>query len=1465
MMSFQYEWSKKHRATILHLDGCLNDETWTPVHLQLKGFDPHFFVRFPDSYSDDDISIFFKQLEPSLRRILSDAQKNTSAGKLNDSLFGEIGKKSFFSNKRKRADDDENENDDEDEELQRIKNMIRDAQEANDFDAIMNDPQASEMLLQLTTPLIKSYAKCNILPLDGYQPKPDLMYDVTVAHPKLVVELRELILSYDYQIRLFDVSTDFVIRYLADNQFVPSSWYRLDKNSYKQIYKGDSEKNTLGNIIEFFVEDYKALKPLKTISSSYFQSTIDPHEAIDVTISNNNNTNNNKTTIPTLPENHVFEKYWTRFVKDYEGKIPNFRIVVYDIECKTDGSRFPTPERDPVISIQFQLYTLFGQKLQNGVQNLAFMLGSVSDPATLAKQLDTQTQIFCWKDEATLLEHFRLFILDTDPDIILHYNGNGFDFKYLFERAKYFKLTSFPYLGRAARKACYRHESENKGFKKSTVSVPGRINFDQLRIVQDYIPPFQETKLDAVANKLLGENKVELLPSLIGRLFETEEGRTRILVYGMKDVDLTRRVEGKLMSIIESIALSKTTCLPIQTCIDRAQGPKMEAKLYQYMNNPKLPFRYGLEWINRKNPAKFNKTTPTSVPQQQQTKTVQNPSSKDNHTPTKSIGDAKSSPKNNGAISKGGLMNTAHGMSVTNQKSSGGTETKSSAKKTKKKDDDFVEEPEDDSYEGASVLETKGGFYGFTDYEKVKKAFTENPNLKEFVLEDSSPVCTLDFASMYPSIMMLHNLCLTTYLTESMIEQEKLVEGKDFWRRPDYEFDYDKKEIHVKPNPTGPAFVLPHIRRGLIPYIEEDLGKDRKFVRDIQKADADEQILSLTTLLKSCWPSLTKLPNFDFAYKNRGTAVFTVEVTSKESLEAFLSKLQELETSSKVFEVLQVKIKGVMNSVYGLTGDPTSKFKKKAIAATVTHEGRRMIHVIMFTAKKDFCKEKGVPFDTDVIGGDTDSIFVYMDGLGLKFVRKDSVPENDPYVKKEPVDMSKVPGHPVLYLKEPFEWGVKMASEITKLFKPPCKLEFEKLILNMINIKAKNYIGNKVMLARTEPDFKRFDKGVGSKKRGLPAFPKEVANKTIDKVVVDSDIEGALHCARENIGKLVSGNVNIVDLSLVQKLSKNPKDYTGNPPAVVLARKRMEKDPTDIIEAGAIMHSVLIDWQRVNHSINKNVKRSDQVVEPLEAMLEDLPLDIPAYKKMVENLLFRMLHYVLIRREYGISNVSRAIEQMEKRNSKNFFSPISTPKPINNSNIGNLNNNNSVSGSKYPITLLNDKDKKTLSEKKKQMITKAVMDEIYKGYNPADFAAGSYTADSELKDKGNIHSYFQKTRCTACSTPINHKNKVDETISAEFQKYQKKLCVQCCGLLEKNQLHSTMTQRLAKIQQQNKEIWDICDKCCNGDKIRAENCTNMECKTRGNRHLSDKKLTAVKKQCVDIEDLFKNDSLKKKE
>lgn len=65
----------------------------------------------------------------------------------------------------------------------------------------------------------------------------------------------------------------------------------------------------------------------------------------------------------------------------------------------------------------------------------------------------------------------------------------------------------------------------------------------------------------------------------------------------------------------------------------------------------------------------------------------------------------------------------------------------------------------DEQYEGATVIEPKKGFFDV-------------------------PIATLDFSSLYPSIMMAHNLCYTTLIDKATIDRLGLVKDTDYIQTP---------------------------------------------------------------------------------------------------------------------------------------------------------------------------------------------------------------------------------------------------------------------------------------------------------------------------------------------------------------------------------------------------------------------------------------------------------------------------------------------------------------------------------------------------------------------------------------------------------------------------------------------------------------------------------------------------------
>ena len=91
-----------------------------------------------------------------------------------------------------------------------------------------------------------------------------------------------------------------------------------------------------------------------------------------------------------------------------------------------------------------------------------------------------------------------------------------------------------------------------------------------------------------------------------------------------------------------------------------------------------------------------------------------------------------------------------------------------------------------EQYEGATVIEPIRGYYDV-------------------------PVATLDFASLYPSIIQAHNLCYTTLLDKSKVDKLGLKKDEDYIKTP-----------------TGDLFCTEKIRKGLLSQILEELLGARK-------------------------------------------------------------------------------------------------------------------------------------------------------------------------------------------------------------------------------------------------------------------------------------------------------------------------------------------------------------------------------------------------------------------------------------------------------------------------------------------------------------------------------------------------------------------------------------------------------------------------------------------------------------
>lgn len=207
-------------------------------------------------------------------------------------------------------------------------------------------------------------------------------------------------------------------------------------------------------------------------------------------------------------------------------------------------------------------------------------------------------------------------------------------------------------------------------------------------------------------------------------------------------------------------------------------------------------------------------------------------------------------------------------------------------------------------FEGADVLEPEKGFY-------------------------TVPIATLDFASLYPSIMISNNLCYTTLL------------------RAETARSLPKEDVFITPN--NHCFIRSSVRKGLLCNIMEHLLSARKRVKGELEA-TKRQIAEMDARIRAAETPHEKI-----------------------QLEAAKSDLENL---ADVLDGRQLALKVSANSVYGFTGAGVGSLPCLEIASSVTAIGRQMINKTKDSVMSHFCKANGYPENAQVIYGDTDSVMI---------------------------------------------------------------------------------------------------------------------------------------------------------------------------------------------------------------------------------------------------------------------------------------------------------------------------------------------------------------------------------------------------------------------------------------------------------------------------------------------------------
>ncbi|KAH9176053.1 DNA polymerase family B-domain-containing protein [Lactarius sanguifluus] len=390
---------------------------------------------------------------------------------------------------------------------------------------------------------------------------------------------------------------------------------------------------------------------------------------------------------------------WDQFISHApEGewaKVAPLRILSFDIECAGRKGVFPEASVDPVIQIA-NMVTRQGES-RPFIRNV-FTLNTCSSIVG--------SQVISFTSEAKMLQKWRDFVEQVDPDLLIGYNIANFDIPYLLDRAKALKADQFPYLGRLKntrsqiKDAHFSSKAFGQRDSKET-TLEGRLQLDVLQYMQRE-HKLRSYTLNSVCAQFLGEQKEDVHHSVITELQNgTPESRRRLAVYCLKDAYLPQRLMDKLMCFINYTEMARVTGVPFNYLLSRGQSIKVLSQLFRK------------------------------------------------------------------ALDEGYVIPT------------------------------FKSEGSDEQYEGATVIEPKKGYYDV-------------------------PIATLDFSSLYPSIMMAHNLCYTTLLDKNTIERLNL-----------------QKDVDYIQTPNNDWFVKPSRRKGLLPTVLEDLISARKRAKADLKKETD--------------------------------------------------------------------------------------------------------------------------------------------------------------------------------------------------------------------------------------------------------------------------------------------------------------------------------------------------------------------------------------------------------------------------------------------------------------------------------------------------------------------------------------------------------------------------------------------------------------------------------------------------
>ena len=363
---------------------------------------------------------------------------------------------------------------------------------------------------------------------------------VTFKHPRDIPKLREKILKLSSVGEIREHDIPFYRRYLIDKGLFPLNVVEV---TGKVLNPAQSSRKSQAS------QASQASQELKGLHGS--QGTQGPNEESE----------NNRT-----PKTCIFQM--ENPPKPQDSSLPELKFLSFDIEVYNPRGR-PQSDLDPIIIISF-----------SSNQGFRKVLSTKNPPDSSDPQESPLNFVEVVSDEKELLEKFVETVGSENPDIIMGYNSDSFDFPYIRDRAA--KLGVPLKLGIDGSPPRFTRT----GFTNSAM-IKGRAHIDLYFNIRRYMHLTRHT-LEHVYLELFGEMKLDIPGDEI-HIYWDEGGRRleTLFHYSLDDAVAVTRIGERMIPL--STELTRIVGQPLFDVSRMASGRMVEWYLirksfqYQYL------------------------------------------------------------------------------------------------------------------------------------------------------------------------------------------------------------------------------------------------------------------------------------------------------------------------------------------------------------------------------------------------------------------------------------------------------------------------------------------------------------------------------------------------------------------------------------------------------------------------------------------------------------------------------------------------------------------------------------------------------------------------------------------------------------------------------------------------------------------------------------------------------------------